>query len=91
MSSDVPTKVSVRLDDEIRALVQKRMENSGMTLSQVTRVALFAGLREIDTSLEAAFVEASFREGVFKGVSVFYSRVQRALKKVLSESSETEA
>lgn len=76
----VPTRVSVRLDDDTRAAISEYMAKHRLTLSQATRVLLALSLRE-ELTADEAFRTAAFREGLVLGVS--------EIKKLLANSLDT--
>ncbi len=85
--ADVPERVTVRINAELRTALAAFCSKNNMRLSSTLRTLLFVALKaDAMGGTDAAFKAAAFREGVVEGSAAFKRNLQEAITKTMAES-----
>lgn len=85
---NVSDRVCVRLTGDLRAKLEARVAESGLSASEVVRTLLEASLRESGEDRGAVVEIAAMKQGVLRGMAVVDRRIAQTLREVLSELGE---
>ena len=85
MPIEIPDRISVRIDPELREQLKRYAEHVQIEkISAVIRTALAAGARDALT-IDSAILRAATREGMQLGLQQMKTRLNEALNKVDSD------